>query len=284
MYVTFCNDNAYETYVEDYIESCKPKVLSTDFYVFNHEITGSTWETIDGYFDNLEVLRKNSVEHNLAFWNYIQAGSWFFEEEREETKNDKPTEAQMYWNVNTSLAYGAKGILYFPLVQPYYFGYEHNSYFMLVHKYSYDYDRNGLIGADGNETPWYQGAKNANKQIQEVDEVLMHTTSKDVLAVGTTAQKETEKTATQEQLKLYGLESITATDGAVIGVFEYQGKTAFYVVNYDYNNAQDITITFDESQNYSVISTQLKEAHTKTSGESCKLSLVAGGAAMVTIN
>ena len=85
-------------------------------------------------------------------------------------------------------------------------------------------------------------------------------------------------------LTLYGLKSITATNGAVIGVFEYQGKTAFYVVNYDYDNAQDITITFDESQNYSVISTQLKEAVTETSGNSCKLSLEAGGAAMVTIN
>ena len=114
--------------------------------------------------------------------------------------------------------------------------------------------------------------------------MLMHTTSKDVLAVGATAQEKTEKTATQEQLKLYGLESITATNGAVIGVFEYQGKTAFYVVNYDYDNAQDITITFNEPQNYSVISKQLEEAHTETSGSSCKLSLVAGGAAMVTIN
>lgn len=277
-------DNVYEAYVEDYIGTYKPKVLSADFYVFDHLITNSTWKTIEGYFDNLEVLRKNSLEHNLAFWNYIQAGSWFFSTERGKTDNDLPTEGQMYWNVNTSLAYGAKGILYFPLVQPYYFGREKTGNVQTGYSYSYDYKRNGLIGADGNETSWYPWAQNANVQIQEVDEVLMHTTSKDVLAVGAKAQEKTEKTATQEQLKLYGLESITATNGAVIGVFEYQGKTAFYVVNYDYDNAQDITLTFDESQNYSVISTQLKEAHTETSGNSCKLSLVAGGAAMVTIN
>ena len=279
-------DNAYNQYVEQYLKNCSPKVLSSDFYVFDHLTTGSEWKTIDGYFKNLEVMREKSVEHGVTFWNYIQAGSWFTKQDKPQTDNEVPSEGQMLWNVNTSLAYGAKGILYFPLIQPYYFGHEKTKTQNSQYTYRYDFKRNGLIGADGNETSWYPHAKKANKQIATVDEVLMHTISKDVLAVGTTAQEKTGKSATEEQLKAYGLDSITAINGTIVGVFEYQGKTVFYVVNYDYENSQDIVLDFGKIQNYSVMtdSEQLSEEHTGGMGRTCTLKLKAGCAALVTIN
>ena len=39
----------------------------------------------------------------------------------------------------------------------------------------------------------------------------------------------------------------------MIGCFNYQGKTALYVVNYDYEYAQDITLHFNEKQNVTVV-------------------------------
>lgn len=260
-------DEVYEKYVKEYISTCSPKVLSTDYYVFDQP---SAWKTEAGYFDNLEVMRRNSLEHGVTFWNFIQAGRGFNSKLYETpTENTVPTDAQLLWNVNTSLAYGAKGIQYFTLIQPYYFAYEKKN-----GEYTFDFDRNGLIGADGTETPWYGAAKKANQQIAAVDEVLMHTTSKDILAIGSKVQSETGKTNTS-----YGvLSSVDASAGAIVGVFDYCGKSAFYVVNYDYNNAQKITLNFDRSRAYSTISATGK---TQSSGNSYELNLEAGGATLV---
>lgn len=262
-------DEAYEKYVEEYIRTCSPKVLSMDYYVFDRP---SAWKTEAGYFDNLEVMRQNALEHGVTFWNFIQAGRSFNSTIHETpTDNTMPTDAQLLWNVNTSLAYGAKGIQYFTLIQPHYFAYEKKN-----GEYTYDFERNGLIGADGTETPWYEAAKKANQQIAAVDEVLMHTTSKDVLAIGDKVQSETCKTSTS-----YGvLTSVDATAGAIVGVFDYCGKNAFYVVNYDYNNAQKVTLNFDNNQTYSTISA---EGKTQSFGSKCELNLEAGGATLVVV-
>lgn len=40
----------------------------------------------------------------------------------------------------------------------------------------YDFDRNGLIGADGTTTKWFDYAKAMNAQIAAVDDVLMAAT------------------------------------------------------------------------------------------------------------
>ena len=49
----------------------------------------------------------------------------------------------------------------------------------------------GCFGANGEPTQWYEYAKEANKQIAAVDEVLLQAESKEILAVGTVAQAET---------------------------------------------------------------------------------------------
>lgn len=270
-------DDAYERYVEEYLTSCNPKVLSMDYYVFDQP---SQWKTKEGYFDNLEVMRVNALEHGVTFWNFIQAGKSFSSTIKEPTTNNMPTEGQLLWNVNTSLAYGAKGIQYFTLIQPHYFAYEKTKNEDGSYTYGYDFKRNGLIGANGVETSWYPWAAKANKQIAAVDEVLMHTTSQDVLVVGMTAQKETGKSASQESLIKYDLDSIEAPSGAVVGAFDYRGKTAFYVVNYDYENPQTVTLNFDGSKQYSVISAT---TNSQSFSQTCALDLEKGGAALVVV-
>lgn len=271
------SDASYLTYVDTCLD-LNAKVISWDYHLWDEN------KTEKQYFKHLSIMREKSLTKGLPFWTHVQAGTNWVDTENGalSTKpNDTPTTAQLLWNVNTSLAYGAKGIQYFTLVQPPNHAYERN---ILGGFSGYDYDRNGLIGADGQTNTWYYDAQNANKQIAAVDEYLLYAKTVDVLAIGSAAQ-----TATGTQTTSYKdiLTGVTASNGALVGVFEYQGKTAFYVVNYDTTNSGADTITLNfggKEQNYSVVSTQLDTEVTSATGSTCQLSLINGGAALVILN
>ena len=48
--------------------------------------------------------------------------------------------------------------------------------------------------------------------------------------------------------------NILASDskGAIAGVFDYFGQTVYYVVNNDYNNAQNVTVGFDNASDLTI--------------------------------
>lgn len=263
-------EEAYQTYIDEYLTT-NGKLLSWDYYVWDHNTIPNA------YFSNLSMMRKNAIEKQIPFWSYIQAGSNWNDEKKDlnPTTNTVPSKAQLLWNVNTSLAYGAKGIQYFPLVQPAYFAYEKSDD-------KYDYDRNGLIGAGGNTNDWYDYAAEANTQIEAVDEYLMYASSEAVLAVGEAAQTDTGiTTSTYNNV----IQSISADNGAVVGVFQYGKQKLLYVVNYDTTTEGEDTITlnFKDNMSYKVISKQQKAEGAVSNGSSTtlKLSLVNGGAALV---
>ena len=271
-------DTDYRAYLQEYLDTYNPKLISYDHYPFDHYLHPENLGLdIAGvhqvYFRNLSVVRELALEKGIPFWSYVQAGANWNDDVKHdlETVNDTPTKSQMLWNINTALAYGAKGIQYFPLVQPYFFAYSKNG--------QPDYGRNGILGADGEPTMWYEYAKYANQLIAIVDEVLMNATSERVLAIGEKAQTETKITESS-----FGkLQRVSATNGALIGVFQYQDTTAYYVVNYDMDMTDKATITleFDEAQTFSVLS---REITTTDSGQTlCTLFLEAGDAALVVI-
>lgn len=264
---------SYKEYIEEYVETCHPYVLSFDYYVFDPHYGVSR----PGYFINLSIMREAALKYQLPFWAFIQSGSYWNDGaiELEITPDNIPSKGQLLWNVNTSLAYGAKGIEYFPLLQPYWFSYQVGG--------TNNYERNGLIGANGEPTKWYTYAQEANKQIAAVDEVLLRAESKDILAVGTVAQAETGRTAYAYGV-LQEVQTKNKAYGAVIGCFDYRGKDAFYVVNYKSEEDEDVYLRFIKSQKYRVISTQLSDGEADTGeGLSCKLKLKAGGAALVVV-
>ena len=105
------------------------------------------------YFYNLSTYRANANEAGIPLWVFIQAGSqWNDANDRFDSVTPYyPNEKQFDWNINTSLAYGAKGIQYFPLIQPSWFAYAEST--------DFDFERNGIIGAWGNKTQWFYYAK-----------------------------------------------------------------------------------------------------------------------------
>lgn len=230
----------FDDYLNAMIEQFELNYLSYDSYVWDKG------RSTRDYFWCLSEVRKAAQEHNLPFWVYVQTGSqWNDDFSRFDSEVPYyPNDAQFQWNVNVNLAYGAQGIQYFSLFQPYYFAWAESEPF--------DFQRNGMFGAWGNKNEWYYYAQVANRQIAAVDEVLMNAKNKGVIVTGKQAiQDNAESNCIMEG---DSWRELVGVDGdSMIGCFNYQGKSALYVVNYDWEYAQDITLHFNDKQNVTVI-------------------------------
>jgi hypothetical protein len=230
----------YRSYIKEMIESCEPNILMWDNYPFTKDGMRTT-----AYFANMDICREYSLEYGIPFWTFIQAGGQF-NDAKEYFDSDPyfPTEAQFNWNVNTCLAFGAQGIQYFPLIQPLHFAYAKTE--------EYDFNRNGILGAWGNKTPWFYYSKNITAHIRAIDEVLMNSVNKGIIVSGEDAVSDTELVSCI--LESGSFQELMSVDGdAFVGCFNYNGKTALYVVNYSMEYAQYITLHFNEAQNIRMI-------------------------------
>lgn len=254
----------YEKYVEEFCSTCDPMYLCYDYYVWDSDTT------TEGYFRNMSINRKYAEKYGIPFWCFVQAGGqWNDAKASFDSEEYYPTEGQFHWNVNTILACGAKGINYFPLIQPIHFAYALTDEF--------DFNRNSMIGAMGNINQWYYYAQDANKQIQAIDSVLMNAVNKGVIVTGEDAIKDTAYF--EFLLEGDSWRELQSVEGnTMIGCFNYKGKTALYVTNYEYKYAQKVTLNLQDT--YKVSVTQNAETK-RLSTDKLTLDMKAGEGALV---
>ena len=255
---------SYEQYLDQYIATVKPKFISFDHYCFTEENT-----PVDNiYFDNLSLIRQKAEENKVPFWTFIQCGGQWSENGWIARPDPIfPNENEFLWNVNTCLAYGAKGMEYFPLCQPPWFS---------DSEQGANYELNGLIGAQGNLNRWYYYAKKANEQIQAIDGVLMNSYNYGVLATG-----DATKAIVGSELIKDSFRQLKSVNGnAVAGCFDYNGKTALYVVNYSRTSKQQIELRFNGKVGMEITQRATVSHYT---GKTLGLSLEAGEGALVVI-
>lgn len=134
----------YDEYVEKFIATCKPPILSYDHYSI---FEGGVFRANE-YFQNLESVRRAGLKHDLPFWQIVLSlGALNFRE---------PSAADLRFQAYTSLAYGARGLTYFCYITP------HVGNF-----------RNGPIDQFGNETPTWQAMQNVNLQVGKLGPTLL---------------------------------------------------------------------------------------------------------------
>ena len=254
--------DVYEDYVNEFLKTCKVKNLQWDFYV-----NSKGHDRLD-YFYNMSVIREKAEEYNIPFWPYIQAGAQWGSSAME-TDGYYPDEGEFDWNVNTCLAYGAKGLGYFPVIQPIQYSYAMDE--------TYDFERSGMIGAWGNLNRWWYYAKDINKHIAAIDEVLMNSVNKGIIVTSKQAKSDTKDSKFILEGKSWR-ELTDVTGDAMIGCFNYQGKSAFYVVNYDSEYAQEITLQWYDDCQFRVV----QNAETsRLEGDSVTLTMEAGEGVLV---
>lgn len=228
-------DMSYKQYVEEYIKTVKPQILSYDYYGCN----GKKPNISSGYFENMSVIKNAAKESGIPFWVYIQSCIWGGNERI-------PNQPDIDYQVNTSLAYGAKGIQYFTYVTP---GFSGDTVF-----------DNACITRDGEKTDTYYFVQNTNKNIAAVDEVLMCSINQGVIVSGETPCDIPECDVISEYKNL---KSVTGNH-ILTGCFDYEGKQAFYIVNNDVCESDTVTLKFDSDiSGFKILNTEKTQINSK---------------------
>ena len=212
----------YANYLEDYEAVCNPQLYSYDNYPTannNNNISSSV-----KYFENMSVIKQVADRNNAPFWPFIHVSSWGASV-RSATQND------VYWQVNTALAYGAKGIQYFTYATP-------------TDSPGIETFSGCMISRDGTKNPQYGYVQNANKVIDFVDQILMKSINEGVLQQNSPPNNADNIPAGDRLYSYYELTGVTGTDRILVGCFNYNGKTALYVVNNSISAAATTTLNF----------------------------------------
>jgi hypothetical protein len=96
--------DTYREHVERFMAVVRPPLLSFDYYPFKTDTDR------DSFFDNLSLVRDVAQTHRVPFMLIVQA--------MPHGPYRDPTEAEIAWQVNHALAFGARGISYFAYWTP----------------------------------------------------------------------------------------------------------------------------------------------------------------------
>ena len=92
-------------YYRDFVDVVKPSLISFDRYPLLSEGREDA-----NYFHNWAIVRDAALHGDIPSWVFIQTLAY--------NNHREPTAAELLWQVNISLAYGAKGIQYFTYWTP----------------------------------------------------------------------------------------------------------------------------------------------------------------------
>lgn len=201
----------YEEHVERYISTVDPPVISYDHYALME------YEPLrEGYFTNLEIMRRASIKYNRPFWNIVLSNAHF--------RYREPTAADIRFQVFTTLAYGGKGISYFTYFTP--------------HSGNY---RMAPIDQFGHRTQTWYYLQNVNLMVQKLAPTLLKLLSTGVYHVGEVPKGCTALPGNTLVRAVYG------SAGFVVGEFVHtDGSKYIMLVNKDFQSSTNFRIELNE--------------------------------------
>jgi hypothetical protein len=212
---------SYDEHVARFIREVKPEVLSMDHY----PLMRPEGDTRAAYCDNLDCFRKHALAADIPFWNYFYSMPF----------NDRldPTEAQLRWQIFTSVAYGAKGVLYFCYWTP-----------GKGAAGAGEFPKGGaILTAEGLKTRHYEEARRINAELTRLGPTLMKLTSTGVYRVTT----ETNAPAlTGSPVRRLARVPGDPVGEFIIGAFRHaDGRRAVLILNHNYSYTAWLTVEFD---------------------------------------
>ncbi len=149
----------YRSYVVSYIETVEPKLFSYDFYALREGITWYDW-----WYSDLSIVREETRKAGIPFVVFIQS-------EGIENGLRVPNRAEVLWQINTALAYGARGVGWFcywtPEPDQGFSNEEEDKPFLVEPHY------NAMIDKEGIRTELYDYVKEANFYLKKAGKGLL---------------------------------------------------------------------------------------------------------------
>ncbi|MEI8045161.1 MAG: hypothetical protein WCL11_27360 [Verrucomicrobiota bacterium] len=213
--------SSYDEHVAKFVREVKPEVLSMDHY----PLMRPGGDTRQSYCDNLECFRKHALAAGIPFWNYFYSMPF----------NDRldPTEAQIRWQIFTSVTYGAKGVLYFCYWTP-----------GKGAAGAGEFPKGGaILTAEGLKTRHYEEARRINAELKQLGPTLMKLTSTGVYHATTESNSIALAGSPIRKMVRVGGDP---SGEFIIGAFRHaDGRRAVMIVNHNYSYTAWPTIEFD---------------------------------------
>lgn len=274
-------DGDYDKPYQDYLDAAVAsgvEMLSYDMYPVRYStVSGKKTYAYNVFYRNLELVSETAEKANVPFWAFAQMG---YTDGKHSEGRDKNllTMDEISWEINAALAFGAKGIEYYPIVQPRDVAVDANG------TVPTNYERSGLITYEGsNNIQYYDGVKALNQYVGDVGTILLRAEKKAMIVNDSNASqylKHVVKIYESEDGKTH-LAGVTGAN-ALVGCFDYYGKTVFMVVNCNTETTQDITLNFLEEHQCKVIQQGQDEA-LSMSVNTLKMNIGAGQSTLVIV-
>jgi hypothetical protein len=212
---------SYTEYVRRFIDEVKPDVLSMDYYP--QFLPDRKHDGRAGYLGNLEVMRAESLRAGIPYWNFFNTMPY--------GPHTDPTEAQLRWQIYATLAYGAKGVLYFCYYTP----------------GGNEFPKGGaIIDRQDRKTRHYDQARRINAELKNLGPTLMQLTSTRVTHVQRPEKGQTTDWHTSETGAVVRKVSGWPSVDCLLGEFRHtDGRRAVLLANYDFAYTSWPTVEFD---------------------------------------
>ena len=201
----------YEDYLRTQVQKIGQPFLSYDEYALKDGVIG------DGFFANLEIARRISLELKAPFWSCILAATV--------PSFSAPTEASLSVQAYSTLAYGGRGI----------------SYFTYLHPDQTDFTETAIDGF-GNRTPTWEMLRRLNGEILTLVPTLIKLHSTDVFYYPSSFEPDQTESLVVESVYLSSLKS-SVPPKLIVGEFaDDEGKKFLMLVNRNLTAAVQVRI------------------------------------------
>lgn len=208
---------SYTEYVDRFLTEVKPVFLSYDHYAMFDNGTRRA-----DFYENLEVIRHGALRSQIPF-NYILLSCPHF-------SYRNPSRAELLWQVNSALVYGAHGIQYFTYLTP-------------PKRPEYDGWHDAITTYEGEPLRKYEEIKAINADVLKLAPLLMRCESTGVY------HTEPCPSATTPLSQQTVITEVRGNAELVIGFFRdpQQGETYMMFVNRSETTSGKAQIVFDAS-------------------------------------
>jgi hypothetical protein len=223
-------NTVYYNYLDQYMEKVRPDILSFDHYPFMAD-SNADFNRILIMLDNLSDVRNVGMKYNVDTWGFVQNSSW--------AGTRIPNDDELRFVCHLHLIFGLKSYSYFLYCQP-------------SDQSGVEGVFEGMLTYHGEKTDIYYRVQKQNQDLKKMKGVFLNY---DHVGFVTHNMDERHVNAIRENLR-FGtykeLEKIDSEGMILTGLFEKDGKTGLYVMNFDYKQDNTLTLKLNTKSDFKV--------------------------------